>query len=71
MDGKGRVNRPESRKLAYSYREAAEVTGLGKRTIERLIHTGELPCVQVRGRRVIRHEALAEYLKKREIRSLA
>jgi len=49
-------------RLAYSVKEAAELTGLSKRTITRQIQRGTLRSVRVSRRIVIPADALAEFL---------
>lgn len=42
---------PLSEKLAWSYEEVAQVTGLGRSTIVRLVARGEFPAPRHRGGR--------------------
>ena len=49
-------------RLAYSVKEAADLTGLSKRTITRQIQRGTLRAVRVSRRVVIPADSLAELL---------
>jgi excisionase family DNA binding protein len=49
--------------LAYTYRDAARVTGLGVSTIRREVTVGRLKNIRVRGRVLITDEELRRYLK--------
>lgn len=49
-------------RLAYSVKEAAELTGLSKRTVTRQIQRGNLRAVRVSRRVVIPADALTEFL---------
>lgn len=52
----------DSRPLAYGYEGAAQMTGLGVRTIRREVRAGRLKHVKVRGRVLITDAELRRYL---------
>ena len=52
-------------RLAYSVKEAAELTGLSQRTVTRQIQRGTLRAVRVSRRVLIPTDALAEFLGSR------
>lgn len=56
-------------RLAYSIKQAAVMVGLGKSKLYELIRAGELPTVMVGNRRLVRAEALSEFLRAREVRA--
>lgn len=45
-----------------SIEEAAEAMNLGKRTVERLIASGDLVSIKARGRRMVMPSAINRYL---------
>lgn len=47
--------------LLLSVQRAAEVLGLGRRTVARMVSNGDLPSVKVGGRTLIRRSDLEEY----------
>jgi excisionase family DNA binding protein len=50
--------KPELERLGYSIKEAAQVTGLGVRTIYRLLAAGTLESVKVGDRNIIKAASL-------------
>jgi excisionase family DNA binding protein len=54
---------PESRPLAYTYKGAARVTGLGVSTLSREVRAGRLKCIKVRNRVLITDDELRRFLK--------
>ena len=50
---------PPMRKLGYSPKEAAAVTGLSLATINRGIADGSIPSTKYKDRRIISHETIA------------
>ena len=53
----------------YTIAEAATQLRLGRRAVYELMSAGELPYVQLTSRRrVIPHDAIAEFLASREVR---
>lgn len=53
---------PSPAKLAYSIKEACEVTSLGRTTIYAHIKAGRLQCVKVGGRTLIPAAVLESFL---------
>jgi len=54
-------------RVAYSPKEAAAATGICKRTIDELMHSGQLPFVRLGTRKiVIRKIALDDFLRSLE-----
>lgn len=45
--------------------EAADLLNVSRRTVETLIHSGELPSVKIRRRRLIPHRALKAYIRRK------
>ena len=60
---------PHITPLLVGVEEAARILGVSKRTLYHLIAEGSLPSVRIRGRRLLRLETLAEWVKTREFRS--
>jgi excisionase family DNA binding protein len=54
---------PDPRPLAYTFKEAAKVTGLGVSTIAREVRAGRLHKIRVRSRVLIMDEELQRYLR--------
>lgn len=54
-------------RMAYSVKEAAELSGLSQRTVVRQIQRGTLRAVRISRRVVIPADALAEFLGCRSI----
>jgi excisionase family DNA binding protein len=53
--------RPHLEKLAYRVDEAAQVTGLSKATLYRLVERGELHTIKVGARTLIRRAEIEGY----------
>ena len=53
-------------KLALSYEEAAEATGLSDDTLQRLVSEGRLKVVKVGRRTLIRPSTLEKFLEEQE-----
>jgi len=53
---------PAPQRISVSAREAAIITGLSKSTIYKLIADGQLPYVQVGGRRLVMVKDLYKFL---------
>ncbi|MCB9597533.1 MAG: helix-turn-helix domain-containing protein [Sandaracinaceae bacterium] len=51
-------------RVALSVAEAAEATGLSRRTVERLIRSGELSSIRIGRRRLVTLDALTELLSR-------
>lgn len=51
-----------TRPLAYNFKDAAKVTGLGVSTLEREVRAGRLKKIRVRSRVLITDEELRRYL---------
>jgi excisionase family DNA binding protein len=51
-------------KLAYSVEEAGEVIGISRRTIYELMSSGALTSVKIGSRRLVRHDDLADFLRR-------
>lgn len=45
--------------------EAANLLNVSRRTVETLVHAGELPSVKIRRRRLIPHRALQAYIRRK------
>ncbi len=63
--GERRCQVCERRRLAYSIKEIVDLTGLGRSLICEEIRTGRLQSLKIRGRRLILHVDLLDYLKGR------
>lgn len=59
--GRLRTERDPDRLLDLG--EAADLLNVSRRTVETLIHSGELPSVKIRRRRLIPHRALQAYIR--------
>lgn len=46
-------------------KEAADLLGVSERTVDKLVHSGEIQSLKVRRARRIPHRALAEYIERR------
>lgn len=57
------ISKPIHTKLAYSIKEACEVSSLGRTTIYALIKAGRLQCVKVGGRTLILAESLEALIR--------
>jgi excisionase family DNA binding protein len=57
---------PVSERITLSPKQAAELLGLSKPTLQHLIDSGELPSFQVGARRLITRDALEEMVRSRE-----
>lgn len=57
---------PEGRlqKLAYSVDEAAQVLGVSRCTVYKLIHRADFPALKVGNRQLISREGLSEWVRK-------
>jgi excisionase family DNA binding protein len=62
-------NSPADERLAYPVDAAAEIIGVSRATLYNLMRAGQLPFVQVRGKRLLRRSALAELLVALETRT--
>ena len=51
-------------KLAYSVDETAQVLGVSRCTVYKLIHRADFPALKVGGRQLISREGLAEWVRK-------
>lgn len=51
-------------RVALSVAEAAEATGLSRRTVERLIRSGELSSIRIGRRRLVTLDALTDLLSR-------
>lgn len=51
-------------KLAYSVDEAAQVLGVSRCTVYKLIHRADFPALKVGNRQLISREGLAEWVRK-------
>lgn len=54
----------ETNKIAYRIDEAVKASGLGRTFLYERIASGELKSVKVRGRRLIFHTDLMDFLKR-------
>ena len=54
----------ETNKIAYRMDEAVKASGLGRTFLYERIASGELKSVKVRGRRLIFHTDLMDFLKR-------
>lgn len=45
--------------------EAADLLNVSRRTVETMVHAGELPSVKIRRRRLIPHRALQAYIRQK------
>lgn len=45
--------------------EAADLLNVSRRTVETLVHAGELPSVKIRRRRLIPHKALQVFIRRK------
>jgi len=53
---------PPSQRLSYSLDEAAELIGVSRSTINRMIDRGVLHCVSAMGRRLVPRQSLEQFL---------
>jgi excisionase family DNA binding protein len=60
------VGIPKQRPLAYSVNDAAEVSGLCRSQLYSLMRKGELPFIEVGGRRLIHDSAIRKLLQIKE-----
>ena len=65
MDIKTNINPIPEDVTLYTVTEVAKLLKTNKGYIYQLIHAGLLPCIQI-GHIIIRHDALAEFLRKAE-----
>lgn len=57
------ANLPQLTRAAYSVNEiAGPIVPISARTLQRVIYSGELPSIKLRGRRLVRREDLEKYL---------
>lgn len=61
-----KVHISPTHKLALSIAEACALTGVQKDSLYREIHAGRLKTAKIKGRRVIRREALEKWLAEHE-----
>ena len=54
---------PETDPLLLPIKEAARLTGLSQSTLVRLIDRGEIPCVHVGSRRLVKYDQLREWVE--------
>ena len=53
-----------SGRIAYTYKEAAQVVGLSPRFLQEEVRTGRLPAKMAGGRRIIGHTDLLEWFER-------
>lgn len=61
----------EAQRLSLTVREAARCLGVSRNTLYRLFDDKQLPWVKIRGRRVVRLEAIRRYLETNEVSGAA
>lgn len=58
--------RDHIQRLAYPVNEAADLLGVSRSQLYELFSTGEVSSVKIGARRLVRHEALVDYLNRLE-----
>ena len=58
--------RDRIQRLAYPVNEAADLLGVSRSQLYELFSTGEVASVKIGARRLVRHEALVDYLDQLE-----
>jgi excisionase family DNA binding protein len=58
--------RDHIQRLAYPVNEAAELLGVSRSQLYELFSTGEVASLKIGTRRLVRHEALVDYLDRLE-----
>lgn len=53
-------------RIAYSVREASALTTISRSVLYELMRTGQIPYVQIGGRRVLMRDTLIEFLRSLE-----
>ncbi|MBC6443339.1 MAG: helix-turn-helix domain-containing protein [Rhodobacteraceae bacterium] len=64
---KNAVNTHQHAPLAVSPDEAARLAGIGRTTLYAALAKGDLPSIKIGTRRLIRVEAILDWLKAREV----
>ena len=57
---------PVEDRLAVSVKEAAQIIGIGRTRLYELLNSGELPSIRIGFRRLIKIEALRDFLGRLE-----
>lgn len=65
MNNKTNINPIPDNVILYTVSEVATILKTNRGYVYQLINAGLLPCVQI-GNKKVRHDALAEFLKKAE-----
>ncbi len=62
-------NVPQSEKLLFSIKEVAEILGIGRTTVYRLVENGELKSAKIGSRRVFTRGHLEQFCERLESES--